>query len=329
MIVFLIIQSIAISYNWKLFSSDYRSKIKLEWHEFYEERNNSFYNGNIAGNQRYYILDIVSANSNRRFLSYESRSGSSVFCNNSYNGQGCNIYIVKGNIVQKRVCSFHCSASGYGQHCWIKNQYTELEKNYNIESSYTHFGNSRKGAPICHSYGEVIIKMVNISYCMIHETSGLWLEDMQYNGNVTYTLFSSNNARDDFCLKLSHSSSYKIICCQIINNSVSTYLISANRGTFTFINCTIIKNNATEILYIARTGDFKFFNCMIDCNVPSRFIHSDDKLDSFSFENELIHIGTEGCYPKFSLKYQKTRQIDLTRSLLKNPGSKSHSLFRK
>ena len=302
--------------------------INLGWNDYYEGTNDSYYTGNIVNDKSYYIYEVVFSNSKSRFLSYESGTistkilvESSLFYNNEVSDYGCNLYLKgNGNFVQKRVCSFNCSSTSFGQHCYIRNSDSQKEKNYNIESSYSKLGKSNGDASIHHGHSEVIISRVNVSYCSTNQGAAFWLEITFFEGNFTYSLFLSNTATNVYCFNMGSSKPFSIINCNIHNNSSPDQLIATFNYQFTFKSCIITQNEAANTFYGYSPGKSKLIHCIYELNGTTEFVDTSDAHTN-SFENDLYFYETYECKAELNINYMKihSKFRNLIYCLLEDP----------
>ncbi|EAY08012.1 hypothetical protein TVAG_115710 [Trichomonas vaginalis G3] len=242
---------------------------EFSWEEYYENTFDHHNRTDFTNPDKYYISDITSSQGSR-FIDFVQGATtsikilleSSLFHSNNIGsaptidgkiGLGGNIYMrAQLDIVQNKICSYNCSSSDFGQHCYVAtlSRYL-LYKNYNYLSSYTSMGDpAAKGfAPICHGNGEVIINNANISDNRANAYCGSYIGDSYFPGNISQTSFINNSATIKTCVSFTGGNTFSFIKSNFLNNKVSDRLLQVSSPNISIIDSIIMNNIATNTFY--------------------------------------------------------------------------------
>ena len=308
----------------------------FSWEEFYENTFDQRNRTDFSDPYKYYISDITSSKGSRFIDFYQSSTTSikillesSLFHSNhigststkdGYSGYGGNIYIrAKLDFVQNKICSYNCSSSQYGQHCYILSQYSTIKyKNYNYLSSYSDLGQSQGYgySPIHHGNGEVIINNANVSNCRTSQYCGIFIELTNFPGNISQTSFINNSATSYYCILFSGSQPYSYIKSNFLNNKVSDRLFYIYFHDISIID-SIIQNNTATNTFLTYNKVYYLIHSIVDIKGSTSKLNTElSKTDEFEHIFSTT-ISCECCFSFIINQRTKIKHIKIQITILK------------
>lgn len=174
----------------------------------------------------------------------------------------------KSSIVQRRFRSTNASTDESGFHSFT--DLVEKSNNDNLieESTICLCSNEEKSSTIFADYGKVGISSSNITKNNVEYYSGFDSFYATNLGNISFSTFEDNHAKEDHCLGHGEST-YRYFCCNMINNSqdsTSYGVFYINSGEFIIENSVICGDygNGNSFYCYYSNDKFTIVNCNID-----------------------------------------------------------------
>ena len=190
-------------------------------------------------------------------------------CINS--GAGGAIYFgSSGQCVLSSVCGVRCNTGNeaIGQFCLIQLTNNKEYKNHIIDSSVTLTKQTNARSTLCHRYGNVSCKGVNISNNEAYQYSGIEIYNPSIS-SISFSSFRNNKASEYICIRC-YSSTHQMTNTNIIeNNQQSTFLgiiyTTEDSANLTMKHCSVYGNcnNGKGTVFYVSSGSITCTDCSL------------------------------------------------------------------
>ena len=222
-------------------------------------------------------------------------------CNTKAASGGAIFFDSSGHCVLFSVCGVKCNSGYYeGQFCCVYVSGDSQYKNYIIDSSVTLTENTKAYSTLCHRYGNVLCKGVNVSNNKVNQVSGIIISQSA-TSSISFSSFRNNNATNNRCFAC--LSSGNIQSTNIIENSqngsFSGIIQNGNSVQLIMNHCAVFANSAPKayIFY----GTFQCIECTIPKDQRKSYNSIDYGITKESFINQYSYLSLDECQATFEI----------------------------